>query len=114
MGGHDSDDSVDRDADPTEDIDRDDSEAAAIAAAGLDPLTTPESDASFDPDPERVETLREIAAEIRGDSSESKQVAAILYRISDLYDESEDTSPVEIYHNVKHIMLTKDRGGLRR
>ncbi|WP_435153479.1 hypothetical protein [Haladaptatus sp. DFWS20] len=63
---------------------------------------------SFEPDSERVETLREIADDIRGDSSESKLIAAILYRISDLYDSNEDTSPKDIYINMREIIRTKD------
>ncbi|XVH31736.1 hypothetical protein ACNS7O_00735 [Haloferacaceae archaeon DSL9] len=76
--------------------------------------STTRGDASFPPDPARVEALRAIADDIRGESSESKQVAAILYRVSDLYDDAGDTSPEEIYLNVKHILAIKDRGGLRR
>lgn len=62
-------------------------------------------------DAEKMEFLREIGDEIRADSSESKQVAAILYRISDLYDPDEDTSPRDIYVNVKNILQVKERGG---
>ena len=68
----------------------------------------------FDPDPERVATLRETADEIRGESSERKQLANILYRTSDLYDEDEDTSPEEIVRNVKFILEVTERGGLGR
>lgn len=67
--------------------------------------------ASFDPDPERVAVLREVADDIRGDSSESKLVAAILYRISDLFDPEEDTSPRDIYVNMREIIRTKEAGG---
>jgi len=59
-------------------------------------------------DPERVETLRAIADDIRADSSESKMVAAILYRISDLYDPEEETSPRDIYLNMREIIRTKE------
>ncbi|WP_135822536.1 hypothetical protein [Halostella litorea] len=68
----------------------------------------------FDPDAERVETLRAVAEDVRGDSSESKQVAAILYRVSDLYDPDEDTDPREIYLNVRNILNVKEQGGLER
>ncbi|ELY69771.1 hypothetical protein [Natrinema versiforme] len=68
----------------------------------------------FDPDPERVERLREIADDVRGETSESKQLANILYRTSDLYDESEETSPEEIVRNVKFILEVNERGGLGR
>lgn len=65
----------------------------------------------FEPDPERVGRLRTIADDLRGESSESRQLAAILYRISDLYDEDERTDPVEIYKNVEAIFEIKARGG---
>ncbi|WP_336364096.1 hypothetical protein [Halalkalicoccus salilacus] len=68
----------------------------------------------FDPDPERVRLLRETADEIRGESSESEQLAAILYRVSDLYDPEEETSPQEIYIAVRNILNVKERGGLER
>jgi hypothetical protein len=70
----------------------------------------------FDPDPDRVAALREIADDIHktGSGSESEQLGAILYRISDLYDESEDTAPEEIYRNVKNILEIKERGTLER
>ncbi|ESP89085.1 hypothetical protein [Candidatus Halobonum tyrrellensis] len=65
-------------------------------------------------DDERRELLRAVADDVRGESSESRQVAAILYRVSDLYDPGEDTSPEEIYLNVRNIVNVKERGGLRR
>ncbi len=69
---------------------------------------------AFDPDPERVRLLREVGDDLRGESSESKQLAAVLYRVSDLYDEHEETSPEEIYLNVRNILNVKERGGLER
>jgi hypothetical protein len=70
----------------------------------------------FEPDTERVETLREIADDIRDtdDGSQSDQLAAILYRVSDLYDEKEETTPPEIYRNVTNILEIKERGTLER
>lgn len=65
----------------------------------------------FDADPERVDALREIADDVRDESSESRQLAAILYRVSDLYDEDETTDPIEIYRNVETIMQIKAQGG---
>lgn len=67
-----------------------------------------------DPDLERVELLREVAEDVRGDSSESAQLSAILYRISDLYDPDEEASPEEIYRNVRNIFRIKERGTLAR
>ncbi|WP_435332661.1 hypothetical protein [Haloarchaeobius sp. TZWWS8] len=68
----------------------------------------------FEPDQEKVAFLREIADEIRGETSESAQLSNVLYRTSDLYDEDEDTSPEEILRNVKFILDVKERGGLGR
>ena len=96
------------------DADRED----PLAAAGVDPVV-PESAAdaaeeAFAADAEVREFLREVADDVRGESSESKQLSAVLYRVSDLYDEAEEASPEEIYLNVRHIMRIKSEGGLRR
>ncbi|WP_254837652.1 hypothetical protein [Natronomonas marina] len=70
-----------------------------------------EDEERVESDPERAALLREVAAEVRGDSSESEQVAAMLYRVSDLYDPDEETTPAEIYRNVRTILDVKERGG---
>ncbi|MXR42687.1 hypothetical protein GRX01_15240 [Halobaculum sp. WSA2] len=74
----------------------------------------PDSEEEFAADAETRELLRAVAEDVRGDSGESKQLSAILYRVSDLYDPDEDTSPEEIYLNVRRIMQIKERGGLKR
>ncbi len=98
-----------------------DDAAAAEESAGVDDSTTAdtddspdETDAAFPEDDRRRQFLRGIAEEIRDESSESRQLSAILYRVSDLYDPEEDTSPEEIYLNVRNIMQVKARGGLDR
>jgi hypothetical protein len=68
--------------------------------------------ARFEPDAEKREALREIADDVRGESPESKQVAALLYRVSDLYDPGEDTDPRDIYVNMREILRVKERGGM--
>jgi len=93
-------------------------EPDALDAAGIDPVV-PESaadaaDEAFAEDDEVRAFLREIAGDVWGDSSESKQLSAILYRVSDLYDPDEQTSPEEIYLNVRHIMRIKAQGGIER
>jgi 2,4-dienoyl-CoA reductase-like NADH-dependent reductase (Old Yellow Enzyme family) len=72
------------------------------------------SDERFDPDDERVRLLREVADDVRGDTSESEQLAAILYRISDLYDPDEETTPEEAYRSVRNVFRIKERGTLAR
>ncbi|KZN23998.1 hypothetical protein A4G99_05835 [Haladaptatus sp. R4] len=66
---------------------------------------------SLGPDEKRMETLRDIADDIRGESSESKLVAAMLYRVSDLFDPDEETTPRDIFINMRTIIRTKDAGG---
>jgi len=65
-------------------------------------------------DPERAALLRTVAEEVRGGSSESEQVAVLLYRVSDLYDPDEETTPESIYRNVHTILAVRDAGGLDR
>lgn len=71
-------------------------------------------DGEFEPDDERVAFLREIAEDVARESSESKQLSAILYRVSDLYDEDEEATPKDIYLNAKNIFGIKEAGGMRR
>ena len=68
-------------------------------------------DRELSPDPDRAAVLREVAEDVRGESSESEQVAAMLYRVSDLYDPDEETTPAEIYRNLRTILQVKERGG---
>ena len=83
---------------------------------GRDPDVETDSDdgGGFDADPERAARLREVADDVRGDSSESEQLANVLYRTSDIYDPDEDTTPEEVMQNVKFILEVKERGGLGR
>lgn len=74
----------------------------------------PDSDAEFEPDPERVAVLRDVAEDLRDRSSEGDQVAAILQRVSDLYDPEEDTSPEEIYLNMRNVLNVMEGGGIDR
>jgi hypothetical protein len=93
-------------------------EEESDADLSLDPVVddaeASAADGDFPADPERVALLREVADDVRGESGESRQLAAILYRVSDLYDPDEETSPVEIYRNVEHIMEIRAQGGIDR
>ena len=73
---------------------------------------TGDSDAGIAPNPETAALVRSVAEDVRGESSESEQLAAILYRVSDLYDPDEDATPEEIHRNVRNILEIKARGGL--
>jgi hypothetical protein len=83
-------------------------------AADEDGSTTDDDPGGVPDDPERARRLRRVAEEVRGDSSESEQVAAILYRVSDLYDPAESTTPRDIYLNARTILRVKERGGMER
>ena len=63
-------------------------------------------------DNERAAMLRSIAEDVRDDSSESEQLAALLYRVSDLYDPEEETTPEDIYRNMRTILRVSEQGGL--
>ncbi|WP_276257458.1 hypothetical protein [Haloglomus litoreum] len=65
-------------------------------------------------DPERAAMLREVAREVRDDSDEAERVAAILFRVSDLYDPDEETDPESIYRNMRTILRVTERGTLER
>jgi flagellar biosynthesis protein FlhB len=71
-------------------------------------------DERIEPDVDRAALIRAVAEDVRGDSSQSEQLAAILYRVSDLYDPDEETTPEEIYRNVVNILRIKERGTLER
>ena len=65
-------------------------------------------------DDEKREVLRDVAADLRDQNDEGEKIAAILQRVSDLYDEDEDTSPQEIYLNMRNILQVSEQGGLDR
>lgn len=65
-------------------------------------------------DPERAALLRDVARDIRGDTDESERVAAILFRVSDIYDPDEGTDPESVYRNMRTILQVSERGTLER
>jgi hypothetical protein len=74
---------------------------------------------SVEDDPEKTAFLREIADEIRDggdntDGTSDEQIAAILYRVSDLYDSNEETTIQDIYLNMRYILGIKEQGGIQR
>ncbi|PSP80428.1 hypothetical protein BRC88_06935 [Halobacteriales archaeon QS_4_69_225] len=75
-------------------------------------MTVADGDDAFEPDLERAALLRAVADDVRGESSESEQIAAMLYRVSDLYDPEEETTPAEIHRNIRTILRVTERGGL--
>ena len=70
---------------------------------------------TVEPDSERAALLREVAAEVREHDDEgAEQVAAIVHRVSDLYDPAEETRPEEIRRAMAFILEVNDRGGIER
>lgn len=70
---------------------------------------------SLDDDSETAATLRSVANEIRQtETTNNEQIAAMLYRVSDLYDPDETTTTQEIYVNMRNILNVKEHGGIRR
>jgi hypothetical protein len=88
------------------------------ATTGDDPERDPEDDedteSRFPANAERAAVLRAVAEDVRGDTSESEQLANVLYRTSDIYDPDEDTTPEEVMQNVKFILEVKENDGLGR
>lgn len=74
-----------------------------------------ERESRFDPAPapERVRVLRETADDLRA-AERGELLAAILYRVSDLYDPAEETTPPAVYRNVRTILRVTERGTLAR
>jgi hypothetical protein len=74
-----------------------------------------ERESRFDPAPapERVRVLRETADDLRA-AERGELLAAILYRVSDLYDPAEETTPPAVYRNVRTIIRVTERGTLAR
>lgn len=65
-------------------------------------------------DDEKKDVLRAVADDLREEGAEGEKLAALVHRVSDLYDPSEDTDPNEIYLNMRYIMQVSEQGGLDR
>lgn len=65
----------------------------------------------------KCEVLREVADDLRAyeeHGTEAERLAAVVHRVSDLYDEAEETDPQYIYLNMRNILEISERGGLGR
>ncbi len=70
---------------------------------------------TIEPDSRRAAVLREVGNEVREhDDAGAEQVAALVHRVSDLYDPDEETSPEEIRRAMAFILDVKERGGIDR
>lgn len=62
-------------------------------------------------DDDKRAVLRAVADELRGAESRGTQVAAMVHRVSDLYDPDEETTPRDVYVNMREILRVKESGG---
>lgn len=66
-------------------------------------------------DDEKRDALREAADELRdADSEEAERVAAIVHRVSDIYDDDEDVDAQHVYRNMRNILQISEQGGIER
>ncbi|NIC00419.1 hypothetical protein [Halobacterium sp. R2-5] len=66
-------------------------------------------------DAEKRDALREVADELReNDSEEAERVAAIVHRVSDIYDDGEDVDAQHVYLNMRNILQISEQGGIER
>jgi hypothetical protein len=64
---------------------------------------------------EKRDALREVAADLRDtDSEEAERVAAIVHRVSDIYDDTEDVDAQHVYLNMRNILQISEQGGIER
>jgi len=66
-------------------------------------------------DEEKRDVLREVADDLRErDTEEAERIAALVHRVSDIYDENEETDPQHVYLNMRNILQISEQGGLGR
>jgi len=78
------------------------------STAGVSAMT------DFD-DTEKRDALRAVADELREkETEEAERIAALVHRVSDIYDDSEDTDPQHVYLNMRNILQISEQGGIDR
>lgn len=66
-------------------------------------------------DAEKRDVLRSVADDLREeDSQEAERVAAIVHRVSDIYDDGEDVDAQHVYLNMRNILQISEQGGIDR
>ena len=66
-------------------------------------------------DAEKRDVLRDVADDLREeDSEEAERIAAIVHRVSDIYDEDEDVDAQHVYLNMRNILQISEQGGIER
>ncbi|MCD2199785.1 hypothetical protein LPA44_07730 [Halobacterium sp. KA-4] len=66
-------------------------------------------------DAEKRDVLRDVADDLREEGSEeAERIAAIVHRVSDIYDEDEDVDAQHVYLNMRNILQISEQGGIER
>ena len=66
-------------------------------------------------DTEKRDALRAVADDLReAESEEAERIAALVHRVSDIYDDSEDTDAQHVYLNMRNILQITEQGGIER
>lgn len=66
-------------------------------------------------DAEKRDALREVADELRErDSEEAERIAALVHRVSDIYDDAEEVDAQHVYVNMRNILEISEQGGIDR
>jgi len=67
-------------------------------------------------DADKRDALREVADELReeGGSEEAERIAALVHRVSDIYDDAEDVDAQHVYLNMRNILQISEQGGIER
>ncbi|MCD2204137.1 hypothetical protein [Halobacterium sp. KA-6] len=66
-------------------------------------------------DAQKRDVLRDVADDLREeDSEEAERIAAIVHRVSDIYDEDEDVDAQHVYLNMRNILQISEQGGIER
>lgn len=68
-------------------------------------------------DDTKCDVLRAVADDLRAHeehATEAERLAAVVHRVSDLYDEAEETDPQHIYLNMRNILQISEQGGIER
>ncbi|AAG19515.1 MULTISPECIES: hypothetical protein [Halobacterium] len=69
-------------------------------------------------DAEKRAVLRSVADDLRdedGDqSTEAERIAALVHRVSDIYDDDADVDAQHVYLNMRNILQISEQGGIDR
>jgi hypothetical protein len=66
-------------------------------------------------DTQKRDALRGVADDLRGeDSDEAERIAALVHRVSDIYDDAEDVDAQHVYLNMRNILQISEQGGIER